>query len=485
MTIRPLTASILVAAIAGLALAVVPGTIAAKAKGDLGFAVRMVKLAGEPANPATVEHVRFCHKLGFNALWVYSHEAGAWTKEEVPDGPKLDPSFLRLAQWCRRHRIDLWVSINPPADTSERFVFSDPDGERRLLAFVTLLREQAGVRRIVLSFDDQPTELRELSDVFRYGLSAAPAHLDLVRRVAAALPSDTALWMCASSYCDAHLADGQGPYSKPFLAGLPSLPSRIGIVWTGPKVLSPTITGKDLEATRARLGGRSLLLYDNVPVNDFDVSNAMALVLSALRGRDAGIAGVVAAYLACPPPPLPGSRLTLLTTAEYLHDPAGYDPGAATGRAIAKLAGRKKEAQTALETQQLEWGGTVDGRNYWPRDVLAPEIAARRLQDPAFVETFTWTVARYPGRITAMTPLADGAFGGELFRMMRRRLAVAQAVPLTVDYLARLRAGRPDAEEALARIANLRQSWAGDPDAARILDVFLYTAEIRLNGHPR
>ena len=485
MTIRPLIVRTLVATLAGLMLTVAPGAMAAKAKAEAGFAVRMVKLAGKPGDPATVEHVRFCRKLGFNALWVYSHEAGTWTKDESPHGPTLDPSFLRLAQWCRRHRMDLWVSINPPADTSDRFVFSDPDDERRLLAFVSLLREQAGVRTIVLSFDDQPTELRELSDVFRYGVSTAPAHLDFLRRVAAALPPDIALWMCASAYCDAHLGDGQGRYSKPFLAGLPSLPSRIGIVWTGPKVLSPAITTEDLEATRARLGGRPLLLYDNLPVNEFDVHNAIGLVLSALRGRDPGIARVVAAYLACPFPPLAGARLTLLTTAEYLRDPEGYDADAATKRAIATLAGRNRAAQTALDTQQLEWGGTIDGRNYWPRDLLTAEIAARRLHDPAFVESFTWTVARYPGRIAAMTPLADAPFRDELQRMMRRRLAVGQAVPLTIEYLARVRAGRIDAEESLARIAALRQSWSGDRDATRILDNFFGVTGLPVGGHTR
>ncbi len=445
---------------------------------DAGFSVRMVKLAGDPNDPETLAHVRFCQKLGFNALWVYSGEAGVWTGDRAPEGPILDPGFLRLAHWCRRHGMDLWVSINPVADSGERFVFSEPDGERRLLAFATMLRKKAGVRRIVLSFDDQPTTLRELADVFRYGGSSAPAHLDLARRVALGLPRDVHFWMCASSYCDAHLGDGTGPYTKAFLAGLPALPPDMGIVWTGPSVLCPTITRADLAATRARLGGRQLLLYDNFPVSGDDESDAMALILGALRGRDPGIRDVVAAYLANPERPLAGSRLSLMTTAEYLRNPQGYDPDAAAAKAIARLAGSNREAATALETQQLEWGGFIDGRNYWPRDAMNPKVAAERLIDPAFVETFTWTVERYPGRMAALEQVKDVAFRDDLLRVMRRRLAIARAMPLAIQYLARVRAGRPDAAVVLSRIDDLRRSLGSDPDAKRVLELFLGAAAI-------
>jgi len=477
-----MTRGLLAAALGALAVLGAGRVLAAPSPPDQGFAVRIVKLGGPAADPASREHVRFCRKLGFNALWVYGHEAGAWTKVQAPKGPILDPSFVRLARWCRRHRMDLWVSINPVDESRGQYVFSDSDRERRLLAFVTLLRKEAGVRRIVLSFDDQPTTLRELSDVFRYGASAAPAHLDLTRRVAASLPGDVALWMCGAAYCDSNLGDGNGPYSKPFLEGLPSLPPEIGIVWTGPEVVSPTITRADLEATRARLNGRKLLLYDNFPVNDNGPDDTMALILGALRGREAGIREVVAAYLACPERPLAGSRLSLLTTAEFLNDPAPYDPDAAAARAVARLAGRDPQAAKALETQQLEWGGFVGTLNYWPRDEANPELAGDRLYDPAFVESFTWTAERYPGRIAALERAADAPFRDDLIRIMRRRLAIARVMPLTVEYFARLRARRPDAQDVLARIADERRSWDGDPDAARILDLFLVAAEVPVSG---
>jgi hypothetical protein len=374
--------------------------------------------------------------------------------------------------------MDLWVSINPVADTGERFVFSDPDGERRIVAFAAMLRKQAGVRRIVLSFDDQPTELRELSDVFRYGASTAPAHLDLARRVASGLPRDVAPWLRASISCDAQLGDGTGPYAKAFLRELPSIPREIGIVWTGPKVLSPTITRADLEATRSRLGGRQILLYDNSLVNDYPEGDALGLVLAPLRGRAPGIRDLVAGYLAAPLRPLAGSRLTLLTSADFLRSPSDYDPETAVARAITRLAGADRPTATALETQQLEWGRPIDGNRDGVRDVMTAERAAKGLLDPALVDSFTWTVERYPGRMAALAQVGDAAFRDDLLRMMRRRLAIARAMPLAIDYLARVRGGRPDAADALARIDDERRAWIADPDARRVLALFLGAAAI-------
>jgi hyaluronoglucosaminidase len=374
--------------------------------------------------------------------------------------------------------MELLVSINPVEDSDGRFVFSDPDGERRLLAFAALLRQEAGVRQIALSFDDQPTELHELSDIFKYGFGAAAAHLDLARRLAAGLPRDVAPWLCASAYCDAHLGDGTRPYVKTLLEGIPSLPPEVGIVWTGPQVLSPTITRADIAASRDRLSGRKILLYDNFPVNENDENDAMALVLGALRGREAGIRDVTTAYLACPERPLAASRLSLLTIAEFLDDPAAYDPDAAAARAVARLAGADPETKDALTTQQLEWGGFIEGRNYWPRDALNPEAAANRLNDPAFVDSFTWTAARYPDRMRALSRLADTAFRDDLLETMRRRLAIARVMPLTIDYLARVRSGRLGADEVLKRIDAERRGLAGDADARRVVDRFLDAAQI-------
>jgi lipoprotein signal peptidase len=438
------------------------------------FPVRMVKLGGHASDPRVQAHLAFCRAAGFNALWVYSHEAGRWAEGSV----KLFPDFVKLAKNARTQGIDLWVSINPVADTRERFVFHETAGERRIAAFIRKLRAKAGVTHIVLSFDDQPVELREFGDIVRYGSSAAPAHLDLVSRIAVRLPAGVSLWFCAAAYCDAHLGNGRGAYAAPFLAGLSSLPPSIGMVWTGPGVRSHAITQGGLEATRARLGGRNLLLYDNFPVNDDDTGDALALVLGALRHRDPGIRDTVAAYLACPMTELGGSRFSLATIADYLRDPEGYDPDRSVASALDRFSGGDRELRMALDTQSIEWGGWIDERNFWPRDLLNASDAGRRLNDPAFVDSFTWTADRYPGRMLALSAMADVPFRDDLLLVMRRRLAVARAMPLAIEYLARVRAGRPDAADVLAQIEQQRRDLASVPDAHRVLDLFLRAAVV-------
>lgn len=473
---RPLVIAFFVALAAGTV-----GAAAVAAGSRSAFPVRMVKLGGEADDPRVAAHVAFCREAGFNALWVYSGQAGAWSARRAPRGPVLDRGFVKRARRWRREGLDLWVSVNPPADTGERFVFTAGDEENRIVAFVKLLRRKIRLRHLVVSFDDQPTELSDLEDIFRYGRSAAPAHLDLVRRLAARLPKSLDLWMCASAYCDAHLGDGTGPYSKPFLEGLPSLPERVGIVWTGPRVISPSITRADIEATRKRLGGRRILLYDNAYANDDEANDAMALVLAPLRKRDPGLRDVVAAYLACPMSDLGGSRLGLLTVADFLRDPQGYDPDVSLKRAMRRLAGaaaNDHETWTAFDTQQIEWGGWIGQRNYWPRAVLNPATAAARLEDPAFVSSFTWTAERYPERIAALLKLEDAPFRDDLVRVMRRRLAIAQAMPLAVEYLDRQRAGRSDTKEIVAQIDSIRSSWSAFPGARRALRIFLDAAGI-------
>ena len=129
------------------------------------FPVRMVKLGESFDRPEVRQHLEFCDARGFNAVWVYAGYAGRWSEARAPDGPFLYPSFLDLVRWCREREWRIFVSVNPVAGAGGPFVFSDPAGARRIRKFFRLLRREAGVRDLVLSFDDQPTELLELSDV--------------------------------------------------------------------------------------------------------------------------------------------------------------------------------------------------------------------------------------------------------------------------------------------------------------------------------
>lgn len=443
-----------------------------------GFSRRAVKLGGAPSDPAVRAHVEHSIALGFDTLWVYAPQAGAWTERRAPEGPRLDPAFVDLARWCRERGVGILVSINPVAEDPGAFRFADRDARRRLHRFVRLLRRQAGVVDVVLSFDDQPTVLSEINDILRFGRSAAPAHVDLARRFERWVPRRGTVWLCAAAYADVHLGDGTGPYSREFLDRLDTLPGRVGIVWTGPEVVSRSISRDDLRATRARLGNRRVLLYDNFPVNGDSRGEALGLVLGPLRQRAPDLSEEADLYLACPMAQLGASRLPLATVADWLRDPGGYDPDASWQAAQDRLAGDDPDARAALRVQALEWGGWVGTRNYVPAWVSNVDEAARGLREPAYVASWTWTARRYPERMRALAGLVDGPFRDDLLTAMERRLTVALAIPLVVEFRARAAAGRADAADVLEQIRVLRDRPSTGADARRALVAFLEAAGV-------
>ena len=389
------------------------------------FAARAVKLGGPIGERETQEHVRWARAQGFDALFVYAGEAGRWW-DGKGRSPRLSRAFRRLAGEAGRAGTRLLVSANPPADSRGAFVFSDPRGLERLARFAELLHG-VGVTDFVLSFDDQPRTLENLGDVLRYGEGAAPAHLDLTARLAARLPPGMRLWLCASAYADVHLGDGTGPYTRAFLEGLPVLPPAVGIVWTGPQVVSATITRQDLQRTRARLGGRPLLLYDNFPENESRWRDGIAVVLGPLRGRAPDLAAEAEIYLACPMVELGASRLALSTTADWLRDPEAYDPLASRDAAVAALAGTDPAAREALRAQAAEWGAAPGEPGYPIGDTAAPAQAAHGFHDPAVRARWQHVADTYPARIDALVAAADQEFSWDLRDVMRRTLAVARA----------------------------------------------------------
>ncbi|HVU92769.1 MAG TPA: beta-N-acetylglucosaminidase domain-containing protein, partial [Jatrophihabitans sp.] len=143
-----------------------------------------------------------------------------------------------------------------------------------------------------------------------------------------------------------------GTAASPYRAGLAStLPADALVLWSGPSVVSASVSAADVEAAE-RAFGRRLVLWDNVPVNDFDRSR---LYVGPLRGRPASsrLAGLLANPMIEPA----ASRLTLATAAEYARDPAGYDADAALDRALATEAG-----------PDAGWLRDLAGAADWPPD---------------------------------------------------------------------------------------------------------------------
>jgi hypothetical protein len=458
-----------------LTLAFVPLSIGAPSP----FGSRIVGVRGSLASEAVRRHVEFSASVGFNALWVRSAEAGRWTAAEAPDGPFLEPEFYDFARRADELGMRIFLVVEPVSDSADRFVFSERDGAQRISRFLRLARREAGVHDFVISFRGAPLRLRELSDLLEYGRIAAPAHVELTKRIERKVGSKDRLWLAPAIFSDRHLDDPLVRYAPPLLESLGKLDPRVGIVWTGPQPISPSITADDLRAVRARLGGRRLILDDRYPANGSGERIPLALVLGPLRERDPGIAGEVVGYLSTPMGELGASRLALSTVADFLDAPESYDAEDSWRAAMKRLAGDDREAFEALRTQAAEWGGWIETRNYHTAFSDNPQTAARDLRDPALVASWTWTVRTYPERMAALESLTDEPFRADLMLTMARRLAIARCVPIVHEL--RTKAGDDDekTQALLHAIREERERVREQPEVLTALDRFLIHAGLR------
>lgn len=468
-----------------LTLALVPSTSGVSAEASEGpfepspFASRIVGVGGSLASEAVRRHVEFSASVGFNALWVRSAGAGRWTAVDAPDGPFLEPEFYELARRAVELGMRIFLVVEPVSDSGDGFVFSDKEGAQRISRFLRLARREAGVHDFVISFRGAPLRLTELSDLLEYGRIAAPAHVELTKRIERKLRSKDRLWLAPAIFSDRHLDDPLVRYAPALLESLGKLDPRVGIVWSGPQPVSPSITADNLRAARARLGGRHLLLDDRYPANGSGERIPLSLVLGPLRERVPGIAGEVAGYLSTPMGELGASRLALATVADFLDAPESYDAEGSWRAAMKRLAGDDREALEALRTQAAEWGGWIGTRNYHTARNDNPQTAARDLRDPAVVASWTWTVRTYPERMAALEALTDEPFRTDLMLTMARRLAVARCVPIVHELRTESSGDDEKTQALLHAIREERARVRERPEVLLALDRFLIHAGLK------
>jgi hypothetical protein len=443
------------------------------------FPVRIIEIGGSMASAELYDNLEFYTSIGFNSLLVSSGFAGQWNSTAPGYKPVLDPAFLELSRLCSERGIGIVVALDPVRDSGGSFMFSDPRHEKRLRRFVKALHRKAGVRDFVLSFRNAPPRLSDLRDIVRYGLIAAPAHIDLSARIGRRLGKAGRLWLLPVTYSDSHLDHPGLRYSAALIEGLEELDREIGVVWSGPAPLSPSVTRASVVAVRERLGGRAVMLHDGFSIGGGENTINLAISLTPLQNRDPAIAGEIAAYLFRPMSHNGGSRLTLLTVTDFLRNPGGYDRDGSLQSAINRLAGDDPEVRDALKTQIMEWGGWIGERNY--RNILtdSPVAAAKLLRDPARVSLWKWTALRYPQRMRVLEGLADHVFRDDLLEVMARRLAVARAMPTVREIRARIAVGRQDTDRLVEQLEDERSRVAGSPGVLAALDRFLAAAGIQ------
>jgi hyaluronoglucosaminidase len=237
------------------------------------------------------------------------------------DGPEL-AAFRALAGAGAAVGIRVGFAISPGLDVDYRA----PADRAALHAKLAPLAD-AGIDWFVLALDDIP---------LRPGLASEQA--DLVQALVDDL-GGARLTLCPTEYV--------GTRPTEYLATLAAeLPPAVQVMWTGPTVCSPTIRAADADAWAAALGDRRPVLWDNFPVNDATMTSS--LHLGPYEGREPALTDRVDGVLLNPMTQAHASAVALLTAAEFLADPVGYDPDAAWGRAVAAVGGEHATAFAPL-----------------------------------------------------------------------------------------------------------------------------------------
>jgi hyaluronoglucosaminidase len=278
--------------------------------------------------------IEFCGREGLNT-WVHAPKDDPYHRKLWRE-PYPDADLERLAELVRAaalQEVELAYALAPGLD-----VCYSKDEE--IAAAVAKCEQLAtiGVRSFQLLWDDIEHALNHAEDEARYGGAERPsgaAQADFTNRFREAVPQPGPLVVCPMGYA----GTGDSPYRRSFA---PPLHPEIVVYWTGPEVVSWGINREALDATAERFHGHDLLLWDNYPVNDFDVDR---LFLGPLRGRDPLLAsgrlrGLIANAMVQAVP----SKLPLATVADWLRDPDAYDPVASFERALEAYGGEVVEA---------------------------------------------------------------------------------------------------------------------------------------------
>lgn len=350
-----------------------------------------------------------------------------------------------------------------------------------------------GARSFMVSFDDVLKDSSHPEDDAAYGMGEEAygrMQGDLLNGVYAryrARSSRFELFTVPSDYA--------GFGSTPYLDGLrATLRPEVRVLWTGERVVSPTIECGEANAYAAAIGRRPIV-WDNFPVNDYAPEK---LMIGPYAGRAPDLPSCVDGVVANPMPLVQMSRIPLDTVAAYLRAPASYEPGAAWQRAVRRFA--RPHARMLLGFLQNVRSTPLERTEAAPFTRLRNEYISS-LDSPWWPPRFRALVAqlerqrRTPGAIRRafsgakfLAEIDDGPAGSWLARLAfnaRNGLEAAQltteAQPRLVgtmrDRMLRGRAIAPmtpaRAEEVRLRLESMPARDDGNPESVhgdRLLD---------------
>ncbi len=243
----------------------------------------------------------------------------------VPYPESAAAEVAALIHDCHRHGLQFVYALAPGLDWRP----GDPTE-------VALLRERAaqlqtlGCRHFALAFDDLPTPW-PLEDQAAWAAAAGTqaAVANQLRDAIGAAQPDGNFFFCPTVYC--------GRMAHPSVSGsayLATLGQRlhpeIEVFWTGPDIISETLTLESLDEVAAVLR-RKPLIWDNLHANDYDMRR---LYLGPYTGRPAELRAHVRGLLLNPNVQFEANFVPVRTLGAYLRSPTPATPETARDEAL-------------------------------------------------------------------------------------------------------------------------------------------------------
>lgn len=278
--------------------------------------------------PERIDMIRFLGEHGFN-VYLYGpkndrqHRMRWWD----PYPPRIVDEFGHTIHAAESAgvRFCYAISFGVPVDYGSVEQFEVVTSKLR--TFFDL-----GCRAFAVFLDDMPTYYSHGPNRARFR-SAAHAHSDFTNRLhewLVSLDPTCSLFLCQTEYF------GKPPFSS-YLRELGTLlDPAVHLMYTGKAICSERITLEDIQAWTDAVG-RYPLIWDNYPANDLQMRPE--LHLGPLEGRDPRLPEVCSGYLSNLMNQAEASKIPLLTIADYVRHPAGYQPWESWERALLQFGG--------------------------------------------------------------------------------------------------------------------------------------------------
>ena len=215
------------------------------------------------------------------------------------------------------------VAIAPCLDIA----YSDDNEIDRLNARIDQLAD-AGIGDFTLLFDDIPNKLPEADAAKFRNFAEAQCHVTNAAFAHLKARGGGRMIFCPTEYC-ARFA-GMDVEGSDYLrtVGM-QLDPEIDVFWTGPEIVSQTISADSLKEVGTVLR-RKPVIWENFHANDYDVRR---VILGPLAGRNSDILPHIAGYITNPNNELETNFVAVLTTGNLVNA-ENYEPQTALSAAL-------------------------------------------------------------------------------------------------------------------------------------------------------